>query len=155
MSEPVVEAAYTVKVQWLPRRMWLVDRITRWRRAHRNREFSLDGLDLIEPAGDGVLGWIVTVVLGLVLVLVLWFIAIPLLLVIVDWLVLGLILVVGVAVRVLLRRPWEIVIRQGEREVASVPVVGWRAAGRARDAMAAALDDGASPEAVAGVGRQA
>lgn len=148
-------AAYTVRVEWLPRRVWLVRRVGAWRRGRKDSSL-MDGMDPLSglDGGDGIVGWIVAAVVAVVVVLLLWWVVLPLLLLVLDVVVVAVLSVVAIAVRVLLRRPWDLVIHQGEQEVASVPVVGWRAARRARDRIAAALATGSPPEtAVSEAGR--
>jgi len=108
----------------------------------------MDGMDALSglDGSDGVLGWIAMAVLAVVVVLLVWWVVLPLLLLVLDVVVVVVLAVAAVLARVLLRRPWDVVIHQGEQEVAGVQVVGWRAARRARDTIAAALATGSLPE---------
>jgi hypothetical protein len=138
---------YSVRVEWLPRRAWLVRRIGAWRRGKKGSDLvdaidPLSGLD----GGDGVVGCIVAALVAVVVVLLLWWVVIPLLLLVVDVVVVAVLVVGAVLARVLLRRPWDVVVHHRDQPVASVAVVGWRAARRARDRIAAALADGSAPE---------
>jgi hypothetical protein len=131
---------WRVRVLWLPRHSLLVRRFGGWRRRRRDKDSWLDPFDGIPGADVDDLVFGVLVVVGLVLVVGLaWWVVLPLLLLVLDALIIALLLVAGVAVRVLLRRPWSVEATPSEGEPLTRSVVGWRAALRERDALAAAL----------------
>ena len=106
--------------------------------------------------GDGpeflvVLGAVVLAIVAAVVALgLLWFVVVPFLLLFVDGaLLLGLVLVAGL-VRVLFRRPWDVVavedLEGGGRRIRRWEVCGYRRAGRARDDVAVAIATGTDPD---------
>lgn len=104
--------------------------------------FDLDGDELAV---------LVLVVVGvLAAVLVAWFVLLPLLLVVVDGLVLLAVVLLAGLVRLLFRRPWDVVAEHdrsdGARLVRRWEVRGFRRAGRARDDVAQALRTGTDPD---------
>ena len=114
---------WKVGVRWLPRRpKWLGWGPGR----NRDRKSDWSWLDVPDPGclpdELPVLGAIVAVVLILVL---LWFIVLPLAVFALDLLFLLLIAAAGVATRVFFRRPW-IVEAATEGDVRHWPVVGFR-----------------------------
>jgi hypothetical protein len=114
---------WRVGVRWLPRRpTWLG-----WgpgRNPDRKSDWSLlDGADVgCVPDEIPVLGAIVAVVL---IVLLLWFIVLPLAVFVLDLLFLLLVAAAAIAMRVLFRRPW-IVEAATDGEARHWPVVGFR-----------------------------
>jgi hypothetical protein len=140
---------YDVDVEWMPRWRMTSRRFLAWRR--RRKGPSLDGLDLVPVDLDGPAALVVavaTVVCLLVVAVVFWWALLPLLLVVLDGLTIALLLVAGVATRVLFRRPWTVSVHAAgddQASVSSVQVVGWRRALRTRDAIAAALAQGTDP----------
>jgi hypothetical protein len=84
---------------------------------------------------------IATVVL---VVLLLWFVVFPLLFLAADVLIVVVLAAAGVAIRVLLRRPWivEAVSDDDPTQRHEWPVVGWRASGQAATGIAEAIDLG-------------
>jgi hypothetical protein len=68
-------------------------------------------------------------------------VALPLFLILLDAIFLFVVVLVGVILRVALRRPWR-VDAVSERQSFEVPVVGWRRALRARDGIADGLRSG-------------
>jgi hypothetical protein len=66
-------------------------------------------------------------------------VVLPLLLLVLDALIIALLLVAGVAVKVLLRRRWSVEATPSEGEALTRSVVGWRVALRERDALSAAI----------------
>lgn len=106
--------------------------------------------------GDGpeflvVLGAVVLAIVAAVVALgLLWFVVVPFLLLFVDGaLLLGLVLVAGL-VRVLFRRPWDVVavedLEGGGRRIRRWEVRGYRRAGRVRDDVAVAIATGTDPD---------
>jgi len=140
-----------VRRRWVPRfgpeRWWerVADRVIARRRRRRERGGKLDALDLADGcAVDGLQDLalaVALVVLVLVLALVVW----PLLLALVDVLVLIVLAIAGGLTRVLLRRPWTVEAAADDGRALRWRVVGWRASGRVRDAVAAALARGEVP----------
>jgi cobalamin biosynthesis protein CobD/CbiB len=142
MSESeVVDPAgnrWVVRRRWTPR--WArVDVGKRFRKFHRRgtkapkqrRKRWWDNIDGDIPLDfDG----IVVVLALIVALLILWFAVIPLLLVLFDVLIVIVLFLVGLATRVLLRRPWTVVATRHDGAEIQREVVGWRAS---RDEIAA------------------
>ena len=139
-----------VRVVWLPRNAPLSRRYGGWRKRKDGKENRLgdaaDGVDLLSFLDDPIsaiavaVGWLVGVILF-------WWLALPLLLVLLDVLLLLPLLLLGALLKVLLRRPWRVEAvrpapgRGGSRHPMrdEVAVVGWRRALRARDGIADGL----------------
>ncbi|MGZ4436733.1 MAG: hypothetical protein ACXVW6_03790 [Nocardioidaceae bacterium] len=101
--------------RWLP-----------WRPRPREFDGPVDSFDLI--GGDDPVSFALSIVLALALTLLAPLIAVVVLLT--GELLLALLLVPLVAaVRVLLRRPWLVEVRDGRTLLSAEPVVGWRASG--------------------------
>jgi len=88
----------------------------------------------------------IAVIVGLIVFGVLfWFVLLPLLLVLLDFLVV-VVLALAIPARVLLRRPWTIeavpATEEGHDNRFSTQVVGWRRARRVRDEIVQKLRDG-------------
>lgn len=138
---------WLVRVEWAPRHRALVRRVGAWRRGTRGgrkkKGASSSRWDWFpDIPADDILGPIfLALFVLLAAVLLLWWVVLPLLFLLVDALVLLVMLVLGLGVRVLLRRPWTVQATAGEH-VRSVEIVGWRRAVRARDGIAAGLHTG-------------
>ena len=146
--------SYDVTVEWMPRWRLLAGRFSGWRSRRRGPDRPdvgwLDSLEIPWSFDvDDLLVGIALLVAFVVGVLLFWWLVLPALLLVLDGLVVGVLLVAGVLARVVLRRPWTVLVRRtgdsdgGAAEVA-VQVNGWRRALRTRDAIADALTDGAS-----------
>ena len=151
------EDVWRVRVEWMPRWHGLVLRFGGWRRTRRGDDGLLDAADAIPPpSGSGldadpgfldaltdeflvgialVVGFVVTV--GL-----LWWVVIPLALLVADGLLVALLLVAGTVGRLLLRRPWTVRATSAGRPDRVTQVIGWRQARRTRDEMAASIRSG-------------
>lgn len=93
---------------------------------------------------------VVAIVVAVVALGLLWFVVVPFLLLFVDGaLLLGLVLMAGL-VRLLFRRPWDVVavedLEGGGRRIRRWEVRGFRRAGRVRDDVARALATGTDPD---------
>jgi hypothetical protein len=134
---------WVVRRRWTPR--WTrVDVGRRFQRVRRRRRSDDGGAsrwwDFVDVPDDfDVFVVIVAVILALLL---LWFAVIPLLLVLFDVLVVFVLFVVGVAARVLLRRPWTIVATRDDGTEIEREVVGWRASRAQIESMRRALESG-------------
>lgn len=113
------------------------------------------GFDLDLDAGDGdglpvVLVVALAAVAAVAVLSVAWFVLLPLLLAVVDGTVLLLVLVSAGLVRLLFRRPWDVVaVRDfpgGSRRGLRWEVRGYHRAGRVRDDVARALETGTDPD---------
>ena len=146
-----------VKRAWMPRHSWLT---RRWRDRRRRRrederpdsfldkvDFLPDGCDIDDPI-VGIVSLVAVILVGLLA----WFVLLPLLLLVVDAVVAVLLLLLAGLVRVLFRRPWDVVAvherPQQPPEVQRWEVVGFSRAGRVRDAAAEALRAGVDPDPV-------
>lgn len=138
--------------QWQVRRLWAprLQGETLWarfrRRLRRVRRRSDDvgdvagcGLDLV----DDLVVVAAVVAVGLFVV----FFAVPLLIAVLDVLVIVLLTVLGVAARVLLRRPWTVEATGPDGLRRTWRVVGWRNAGELVDEVANDLAHGHPPPA--------
>lgn len=133
-------AEWRVRVVWVPRWRVLTRRFGGWRRK-RDRGGGIDGFwGSFSNAGDDLLGFVVALIVMLTVGAVFWFVLLPLLLLVVDVLVVGALLAVGIPTRVLSHRPWQIeavhVVPYGTDERFMGQVTGWRAALRTRDQVA-------------------
>jgi hypothetical protein len=102
------------------------------------------------PPSDGDGGWLdgdfeglLVVGLFVVVGLAVWFLAIPLVLVLVDAATLAVLVIGSILVRLLLRRPWTVEATSSTGHRLTRPVVGYRNALRIRDEAAAGLRRGA------------
>jgi hypothetical protein len=144
--------SYDVTVEWLPRWRLLAGRFSGWRarrREARNGKSSwLDNLDFLNADDlDDILAVIAIVVAVVVAFLLFWWLLLPALLLVLDGLVIAVLLVLGIVARVVLRRPWSVLVQRnddGEPAETRVQVIGWRRALHTRDAIADALKSGAS-----------
>ena len=134
---------WVVARRWIPR--WAAMRIRRsvgerLRRRNRNRKRDekdaetgsgtrwYDFLD-IPSGGGGCLDELAILAVALVVIAAVWFLVIPLLVLVVDLLIaIGLVLIVGVT-RVLFRRPWVVEAHGPDDLTVRRLVVGWRASG--------------------------
>lgn len=137
-----------VKRGWVPRYRTL---ISRWRNRRRGDGSALDWVPDIGLGFDDPISAIVSIV-GVVLFVVLAVVVlIPLLLLVVDLLVAIVVVVLAGLVRLLFRRPWDVLAihesRGQEVDVLHWEVRGFRRAGAARDALADALRSGSDPHA--------
>lgn len=132
-------------MEWAPRHRAFFRRFGAWRR-RKKEDSRWDWIpDIPDFGGDNIIG---AILLGLfaaiVAVLFLWWVVLPLLFLVIDALILLVLLVFGLGVRILLRRPWTVQARAGEH-LRELEVTGWRRALRARDGMAAGLQTGGAP----------
>ncbi len=97
----------------------------------------------LEIFGEGIA---VGIAIILAVVLLLFFI-VPLLFAILDLLVVLLLGLVGIALRVALRRPWTVEANSTTGDVLRWRVVGWRRSGEKVTEVAALLESGEPPEA--------
>ncbi|AEE45497.1 hypothetical protein [Cellulomonas fimi] len=149
-ARPPAGPAYDVAVQWAPRSALVIRRMRRWHR-RRNR----DTPDVIEAAtsldlddGVGILVWIAGAVAFVVGILLVWWLVVPLLLLVLDLAVVVAVLVLGLVARTLLRRPWVVAVTPADHDepvLARADVLGWRRALGVRDAIARHLAAGAEP----------
>ncbi|MFI7603484.1 hypothetical protein [Actinoplanes sp. NPDC049681] len=153
---------WRVRVVWEPRWRALARRFGGWRRRRTDGGVGDLGVDL--PSGSGghhggggggggwgdlgddiVVG--IAVIVGMIVVGVLfWWLLLPLLLLVLDVVAVVALVVVGVAGRVLFRRPWTVQARGPAGAEAAAAVVGWRAALRTRDEIADKIRLGFRPE---------
>ena len=137
-----------VKRGWIPRYRNLV---TRWRNRRKGDGSALDWVPDIGLGFDDPISAVISLI-GLALFLALAvLVLIPLLLLVVDLVVAILVVLLAGLVRLLFRRPWD-VLAVHEREGAEPVTLGWevrgfRRAGIARDALADALRSGVDPHA--------
>jgi len=150
--------SYDVTVEWLPRWRLLAGRFSGWRSRRKNADRGepswLDNLDFLSFDFDDLLAGIALLIAFVVVGLLFWWLLLPALLLVLDGIVVAVLLVLGVAARVVLRRPWTVLVSRtdaSDGEVAGtsaadtrVQVTGWRRALRTRDAIADALTAGAA-----------
>lgn len=135
-----------VKRGWIPRYRTL---IARWRNRRKGDGSALDWVPDISIGFDDPISAAISIV-GLVLFLaVAVLVLIPLLLLVVDLVVAVVVVLLAGIVRVLFRRPWDVLaIHESggvELDVLHWEVRGFRRAGLARDALADALRSGVDP----------
>jgi hypothetical protein len=125
--------------EWRVQREW-VKRGPRWRRSARPNLDHLDDVGNPLEAADGCLDlegllYLLVIVVALFLI---WFFVLPALLFAFDLLFLLLSAAVGIAFRILFRRPWHVVAETPgpPPERVDIPVVGYRASGAKVDEVA-------------------
>jgi hypothetical protein len=91
------------------------------------------GFDFLSPIDS-----ITAVVVIAVSLAVFWWVALPLFLLLLDAVFLLVVVLVGIVLRVALRRPW-LVDAVSEQRSFELPVTGWKRALRARDGIASAF----------------
>jgi hypothetical protein len=123
--------------QWWPRKLRFRGRR---RRGTGDGDGWLSGLDLGGGADD-VLGLLVAIFVIIVVVALLFMVVFPLLVLGVELILVLLLFFWGVTARLVLRRPWTIRARAGEREL-HWQATGFRRSGRVRDEASAALARG-------------
>jgi hypothetical protein len=128
--------------RWRVRRRWLGGRsLPRWR-GMRGGDVGDSVLDLFGSlGGDNILGTIAFVAALAAAVALLVFFLLPLAILLVELLVFLLLVALGIAARVLLRRPWLLEADDGVMTRRWV-VSGWRASQEALAEIAAALERG-------------
>jgi hypothetical protein len=117
---------WTVGLRWLPRRpKWIGwGRAPRRSRRDGDRTGWFHGLEVLDAADSP--GAFVAILGVVALVLVIWFAVIPIAVLLLDIVFVALLVVGGVAARVLFRRPWIVEARSGAEHV-RWPVVGFGA----------------------------
>lgn len=156
MARKVVSAdgtSWSVGRRWLPRR-------PRWRGKKRKKgkessaafdPFVADLLDLDVPVIGGVLAAVATAVVIVALVVLAVTFVFPAVILLIEVVLLALIAGVGLAARILFRRPWTVeAMNTGTGELHVWNVVGWRSSGDLVDRVADALTRGDSPQTAAG-----
>ncbi len=131
---------WTVCVRWRPRHEALFRRFGGWRRKKkRNAADELDptsGFDLLGPVDS-----LTALVVLVVALAVFWWVALPLMLLLLDAVFVLIVVLIGMVVRVALRRPWLVDAVSAEQSF-ELPVIGWKRALRARDGIAGGLKSG-------------
>lgn len=95
----------------------------------------------LDIVGEGIVGAIAV----LVVILVLLFVLLPLLVAVVDLAIVLLLAIVGLAGRILFRRPWTVEAQASDRSCLVWRVVGWRASGDHVERVAEQLAVGVAP----------
>ena len=138
-----------VKRGWIPRYRNL---ITRWRNRRKGDGPSLDWVPDISLGFDDPISAVISLVGVALFLVVAVLVLIPLLLLVVDLAVAIVVVLLAGIVRVLFRRPWDVLaiheVEGREPEVLHWEVRGYRRAGAARDALADALRSGVDPHPV-------
>ncbi len=138
---------WTVGVRWIPRGPKWIGWGFRRKRAKEAKTKGrskglLDGMDLLDAIDEpGVIAAIAVIALIVVLG---WFIVVPLTILVLDIIFVLLVAALGVAFRVLFRRPWTVEATSPEGRL-EWPVVGFLASRRAVDQVVQALELGQTP----------
>ena len=147
---------WTVRVVWEPRWRALTRRFGGWRR-NRRAGRDVDPLEVADGAarfgdaatvdtgtdlGDAIIVIVVVCFVLVVAAVLFWWVLLPLLLLVLDAVIVLILLVLALAGRVLFRRPWTVEATATSGERITADVVGWRAALRRRDELAAQLAHG-------------
>jgi hypothetical protein len=114
-------------------RIWEVGRLWfhRTPRRYKRKRFNENTLELADLGGvDGPAALIAIIVIAIVVILG-WMFLVPAMIVLVDLLFILVVAGLGVAARVLFRRPWKVVVESDDLPAQrfEIPVVGYRAAG--------------------------
>lgn len=144
-------------VGWTVRRRWLPRRGVRWRRlfsgrrgrparSRSERTSWWDWIDIPWVDGFDSITVVVAVLVLTGLIVLAWFVLLPLLLVLLDLMAIVFLIVVGAIGRLLFRRPWEIEAASREERI-GWRVAGWRRSGRVLAAVASQLEQGRRPAA--------
>ena len=153
--EAIDGTRWTVRVVWEPRWRFLARRFGGWRRNRRDTDVSdaLEGGAQFANAvpggggggggdfdlGDAVVVIVVACFAFIAAAALFWWVLLPLLLIVLDLAIVLILLVLAVAGRVLLRRPWTVQAQASDGRRFTVDVVGWRAALAQRDEIANGL----------------
>jgi hypothetical protein len=140
---------------WTIRRRWIANRSVRWRGQDPTRDDNggwrnwLDVFSHFDFPDDNplaVIGLVIGAVLAaLVLLSLVWFVVVPLLLLLFDVAILIVLTLIGVVARVVLRHPWEIEALGPEGRRLTWQVTGWQRSRRALTAIADHLSRGQIP----------
>jgi len=138
------DVQWDVRVVWQPRWRSLARRFDECGEARPTGCLpSFGSLDISEPGGLVALMFIA--IGGTILASLVWWIVLPLLLMIVDLAVVIVLLVAAIGARVMFRRPWTVEATASDGRAFTAHVVGWRAALRRRDEIADRLSRGKRP----------
>ena len=130
--------AWHVRRRWAPRHLGADTIPTRFRdRARRVRRRSADAADLADPGcapdvGEAIVGLLAVIAIVLFMI----FFGLPFLIALGELILVGFLALVGVAGRVLFRRPWTVDAVDPTGRHHTWSVVGWRASGAARQFIA-------------------
>ncbi len=130
--------------QWRVRRVWLTRKTPRLRRVKTPDLSSASGFPLPDVSAADQAEVILAAIVALVVIV---FVAIPLLLFGLELLIVGLVLTAGALGHLLLGRPWVIQAWTADPNGASYEwqIAGWRRSGAAIDQIATALVAGENP----------
>lgn len=142
--------------RWRVGRRWL-SRRPRWRGRKKKEKGSGDGFDLFDlldldiPVIGGVIAAVAIAVALVALVVLAVTLVLPAVILLIEVVAIALIAGVGLAARVLLRRPWTVqAVNTGTGDLHVWNVVGWRSSGGLVDRVADALTRGDAPQTAAG-----
>jgi hypothetical protein len=120
---------WVIRRRWTPR--WTrVDAGKRFRQFHRrgraeSKKEPSHWWDFADIPGD--LDAVVVVLAIVAILLLLWFAVFPLLLIVIDAILVGVLFFAGLLARVFLRRPWTVVATRNDGIEIEREIVGWRA----------------------------
>jgi hypothetical protein len=136
-----------VRRLWAPRLQGETLWARAWRRVRGTFKRTSDAADVLPDGCEPDLGAIVIFLVLVAVVLLLFFVAIPLLVALIDIVLILLLTVLGIAARVVFRRPWVVEAVGPDSSRWRWRVVGWRASRRAVQDIADAVAHGHPPEA--------
>lgn len=134
---------WAVRVEWAPRHRALFLRFGAWRRGTSKKNSSRwDWVPDFPVLGDDPISAVIGLVFVLIfLVVLIWLLVVPLLFLLIDAVIVLALLLLGLAVRVVFRRPWTVLATAGPH-THELQVTGWKRALRTRDGIAAGLQTG-------------
>jgi hypothetical protein len=124
---------------WRVGRRWLPEKPTLWRPKRRHADDGGWFPDIGLGDVDDAIAIVIAVIGVILLFILLTTVVFPIIVFGIELLIVALLLVGGIAARLLFRRPWTIRARAGDGRELTWRAVGFRRSGRVRDDAAAAL----------------
>lgn len=129
---------WQVHRRWTPRQLRPDSMWQRLKNRSRFGRKALDGASGADATGCGIdlIEGIFAVIFLILIIVLLFAFAIPLLIAVVELLFLTVVIILGIASKVLFRRPWVIDATSPDGDVTEWRVVGWRKSAMTRDYVA-------------------
>ena len=130
-------------------RIWEVGRLWfhRMPRRYKRKRFNENTLEFADLAAVDGPAALVAIILIAIIVILGWMFLVPAMILLVDLLFILVVAGLGVATRVLFRRPWKVVVESDDvpAQRFEVPVVGYRAAGAKVDEIVYQIQETGTP----------